>query len=338
MLAGFICVIIIIVNLVKGYYNKKGGSNMNTTTTHTNTNVGSLKSDMSNLKLLILAAGNGTRVLPFSAFIPKEMIPVPHDGMLVPAFIDLILKAVDAGALIDNIRVITSEDKIPIFKHDFSGIAQSLEGKKGKEKFLNILKKIPILPDHAYIIQDGPYGNGTPYISALEQGFITDDDWVLYMYPDDLFLCDGNNDIKQMINACMKYQGGIFATKRVADDSEYDKYGFVDGEVIPYTGGKVLRVNKIIEKPGKTKAPSDLASVSGYILPPGFSNHHINRYKEHLELLNSNASSIGEFMIQPSMQDAIVNHYKFYAIKIDGDYFDTGNYQGFKHLWSSDRN
>ena len=288
--------------------------------------------------LIIPCAGNGTRLLPFSLSAPKEFMPVPNSGLTVPAVLDLIWKASDAGILAENIILVVSEEKLPKFREFFQtnreAFAEELAA-KGKVKFSEAVQKIPLFKDEQFIVQNGPYGNATPLTSVANQlsGELSSFKQILYMFPDDLFTETGeDNDIAQMLAAGEKYSGGIFATKRVLSDEEYDKYGIVDGNSVAHTSGKVLKVNSIIEKPGKENATSDLASVSGYLLPIElfvFAQNKLARF---------DALTGEEFMIQPVIQDMINGGYDFFAVKIDGEYHDTGNFADFAKLWESVQN
>ena len=289
---------------------------------------------MKNIKVIIPCAGNGTRDLPFSAFIPKELIPVPADGGYVKSAVhELVDKVIEAGVPFENIFLVVSQDKYDLFKKVFSdrygGLIKELYS-KGKNDFARIVEKIPIFSEDQLIIQEGVYGNATPLYAARK--VVHKDDYILYLYPDDLFLTDKESDIQQMLAAHQKYGGGIFAAKRVVSDDEYDKYGFVDGDLVRGSGGKIMEVKTIVEKPGKEKAPSDFASVSGYLLPPGTIDRVVSA---HDKIKFVNGEQDGEFMLQPIIQAGIDEGDKYHAIKVDGDYHDTGNYADYANLWSA---
>ena len=288
---------------------------------------------MKNIKVIIPCAGNGTRDLPFSAFIPKELIPVPADGGYVKSAVhDLVDKVVESGIPFENIFLVVSQDKYDLFKKVFSdryeGMIKELYS-NGKNDFARIVEKIPIFSEDQLIIQEeGVYGNATPLYAV--RNVVRKNDYILYLYPDDLFLTKKESDIQQMLAAHQKYGGGIFAAKRVLSDGEYDKYGFVDGELVRGSGGKIMEVKTIVEKPGKEKAPSDFASVSGYLFVPGTIDRIIVAHDEFVT-----EEQDGEFMLQPIVQAGIDDGDQYYAIKIDGDYHDTGNHDDYANLWSA---
>ncbi|MDO4902306.1 MAG: sugar phosphate nucleotidyltransferase [bacterium] len=280
----------------------------------------------SEIVMVIPCAGNGTRQSSWSSRIAKELIPVPSNGFTKAAVHDLIDKALKAGIILENIFLVISDEKDDI-KNYFQKDTRRLEAElrdKGKEKFAQSVEEIPFIPDEQFILQSGPYGNATPLDSAAKK--IGTARWILYMFPDDLFLTDGKNDIEQMIEAHEKTGGSIFATKRVIMDKEYDQYGIVDGRAVEGTGGKLVEVSTIIEKPGKAAAPSDLASVSGFIFDPIM--------WQIVEEETSRFNSAEENMIQPMIQQAIDHGWPFFAVKIDGNYHDTGNHADYAKLWA----
>lgn len=337
------------------------------------------KIDVSKVKLVIAAAGKGTRMLPATAFIPKEFLPVPIEGFAIPVILAQVLNAMEAGILFDNIRIVISDDKREAFEKAFNGphddLIAELE-KSGKVEFATALKRIPKLTSRTLVLQDGPYGNGTPllnsvsrvishaarnlandiiqneqagspinivklyenYKSSLTVNFIEPDDWVFYSYADDLFLGD-DSDFKQMIAAAEKYDCSIFAAKRVEKDSDYDRFGIVAGDIISGTSGKAINVKKIVEKPGAENAPSDFASVSSYLFAP--KPAWLDNYLTIIDAIKAeythHSEDSGEFMIQPAIQAMIDNNPapegNIIALKLNGEYHDTGNPEAFAKIW-----
>ena len=166
------------------------------------------------------------------------------------------------------------------------------------------------MANFVYVRQKGPYGNATPLLSAAH---LIGDEPFIYKWADDFFTPEANST-KQMIQAYEKYGGGVFACKRATNDKEYDSYGFAAGDVIE---DGVLKMSKIVEKPGKDNAPSELASVSNYLLPG-----EVMRYVERAV----NDHSEGEFTFQPFVQQMIDDGHSFYAKEIENaEFHDTGN-------------
>jgi UTP--glucose-1-phosphate uridylyltransferase len=161
-----------------------------------------------------------------------------------------------------------------------------------------------------YVRQKGPYGNATPIACAAH---LLGNDPFIYTFADDFFVASPGRT-QQLINTYEEHGGSVFACKTVTEDAEYDRYGIVSGaEIVP----GLRKVESVVEKPGKTDAPSNLASVSGYLLTP-----EIFSYIEKA----SSAHQSGELMIQPIMQTMINDGYAFYAKEIQsGTYYDTGD-------------
>ena len=259
-------------------------------------------------KAVIAAAGFGTRFLPQTKAMPKEMLPLIDK----PIIQYIVEELVEAG--IQDIVIVTGYHKRSIEDH-FDDISEDLRQnllQGGKDNILETVQRISNLANFAYIRQKGPYGNATPILNAAH---LIGDEPFIYTFADD-FVVAKPSRFKQMIAAYEQTGGSIFACIKVRKDEDYGRYGIVAGEPTEERG--LLKMTSIIEKPGKDKAPSDLASVSGYILDPGLFAY-LQRAKEHLVPGE-------EFIQQPSIQQMIDDGHAAYALEIqDGTYYDTGN-------------
>ena len=118
-----------------------------------------------------------------------------------------------------------------------------------------------------------------------------------------------------MIAASQELDGAVLSCKKIVDDAEFDRYGVVAGQQL---SDSVIKMSNIVEKPGKANAPSDLASVSSYILPGEFFSY-LEHAKEHFD-------GHGEFTVQPIMQRMIDDNHAFFGVEItNGTYYDTGD-------------
>jgi UTP--glucose-1-phosphate uridylyltransferase len=107
----------------------------------------------------------------------------------------------------------------------------------------------------------------------------------------------------------------VLACKTATSDDEYSRYGFVQGDILE---GSVMAMHKVIEKPGKANAPSDLATVSSYLIMPEF--------LPYLQRASDDFNGEGEFTFQPIFQQMIDDGHKFFARQItNGKYYDTGD-------------
>jgi UTP--glucose-1-phosphate uridylyltransferase len=258
-------------------------------------------------KAVIAAAGFGTRFLPQTKAMPKEMLPLVDK----PIIQYIVEELVEAG--IEDIVIVTGYHKRSIEDH-FDTISGDLrlnleQGKK--TDLLNETEAISELANFAYIRQKGVYGTGTPVLNA--QPLIGNEPFI-YTFADDLIMASPSS-FRQMIDAYERTGSSILSCVSVRKDEEYDKYGIVAGE---WAEDGLMKVSEIIEKPGKERAPSNLASVSGYILTP-----EIFPYLEaHKSLLQTGE----EFFIPYAMQAMISDGHEMFACEIkNGKFCDTGN-------------
>ena len=260
-------------------------------------------------KAVIAAAGFGTRFLPQTKAMPKEMLPLIDK----PIIQYVVEELVEAG--IKDIIIVGNANKRAIEDH-FDEPSEELlnnlrAGGEKKAPLIDQIKSIASMANFVYVRQKGPYGNATPILCAMH---LLGDEPFIYTWADDFFVASPNS-AKQMITAYAKYGGSVLSCKTVTDDSEYDRYGIAGG--VEQEAG-VLKVNGIIEKPGKDRAPSSMASVSGFLLTP--------EILPYLRQIQAEYDGQGELMIQPAIQKMIDNGYGVYAKEIqNGKYYDTGD-------------
>jgi UTP--glucose-1-phosphate uridylyltransferase len=259
-------------------------------------------------KAVIAAAGFGTRFLPFTKAMPKEMLPLVDK----PIIQNIVEELVDAG--IEDIVIVTGYHKRSIedhFDHMSTDLRTNLKN-GGKQELLDKTKQISDLANFAYVRQKGPYGTGTPLLNAAH---LIGDEPFIYTFADD-FVRATPGRFKQLIDVYTERGGSVLTCVRRDGDEDYKRYGYVAGsEVKP----GLLDMTTIIEKPGnREKAPSDLAAVSGYVLEPAI--------LDYLQTQRQQYDAQGEFMIQEAMQRMIDDGLHMYACEIaDGTYYDTGN-------------
>ncbi len=258
-------------------------------------------------KAVIAAAGFGTRFLPQTKAMPKEMLPLV-DKPIVQYIVE---ELVDAG--IEDIIIVTGYHKRSIEDHfdEMSADLRNNLDKPGKEDLLEQTSGISDLANFVYIRQKGPYGNATPVMNAEH---LVSGEPFIYTFADDFFVASPSR-FKQMIQRYEKTGSSILPCMRIQDDKDYDKYGVVAGEELE---PGVLDMKTIVEKPGKDSAPSNLASVTGYLLTPD-----IFPYLKHAR---SQLQPGKEFIIQTAMQQMIEDAHQMLAVEItNGHYYDTGN-------------
>jgi UTP--glucose-1-phosphate uridylyltransferase len=260
-------------------------------------------------KAVIAAAGFGTRFLPQTKAMPKEMLPLVDK----PIIQYVVEELVEAG--IEDIIIVTGYSKRSIEDH-FDQASQDLlanlkHGGASKEPLLKQVEAISNLANFSYVRQKGPYGTATPVMNAAH---LIGNEPFIYTFADDFFVASPGRT-KQLIDVYKEYGGSVLACRRAITDEDYDRYGFVAGEAVQE---HILKVNQIIEKPGKAEAPSDLASVSGYLLTP--------QVFDYIEQVQKHLPQGQEFYIQPAMQAMIDNDLPFFACEVqNATYHDTGN-------------
>ncbi len=258
-------------------------------------------------KAVIAAAGFGTRFLPQTKAMPKEMLPLV-DKPIVQYIVEELV-----GAGIEDIIIVTGYHKRSIEDH-FDGMSTDLRNnlnKPGKEELLEQTNMISDLANFIYIRQKGPYGNATPVLNAEH---LVSDEPFIYTFADDFFVASPSR-FQQMISKYQETGSSVLPCMRIHDDANYKKYGVVAGSQIK---PGVIDMKTIIEKPGKKDAPSDLASVTGYLLTPDIFPY-LREAKDEL-------AAGKEFMIQAAMQKMINDNHQMLALEIkNGHYYDTGN-------------
>ncbi len=253
-------------------------------------------------KVIIPVAGYGTRFLPVTKAMPKEMLPIIDK----PVIQYIVEEAVASG--ITDVILVTSHTKRPVEDHfDDNFELESWLTKKGKKKELKEIKRISKLANFIYVRQKGPYGNATPVLNARD---IIGDEPFAVIFGDDVFACKRPR-LRQMLDVYEEYEKPVIAALKT-DTAGTKKYGIIDHGKKIRKG--VYEVKSVIEKPGPKKAPSRLASIGGYVLPPD-----VFRYAEKLKPGHG-----GEYILLDAIS-AMMKKTGLMAAEIEGEYFDTGS-------------
>lgn len=262
-------------------------------------------------KAIIAAAGFGTRFLPQTKAMPKEMLPLIDKPIIQYVVEELVSAGVKDIIIVGSSNKRAIEDHFDVPSEDL--LANLRAGGEKKQPYIDELHKVSDLANFIYVRQKGPYGNATPLACAAH--LINEDEPFFYTFADDFFVATPSR-FSQMMEVYNQHQKPVLTCKSVVDDDEYDRYGIVAGEEL---GDGLLKMSHIVEKPGKDNAPSNMASVSSYLLEGKFFNY-IDRAKENYD------ENSGEFNLQPIMQQMIDEGHEYLATEIkDGRYYDTGN-------------
>lgn len=256
-------------------------------------------------KAIIPAAGLGTRFLPATKAMPKEMLPIVDK----PTIQYIVEEAVESG--IEDIIIVTGKGKRAIedhFDNSFELEQNLLE--KQKYELLNEVQKSSKMVDIHYIRQKEPKGLGHAIWCARK--FIGNEPFAVLL-GDDIVRAD-KPCLKQMMEQYEYYRASIIGVKHVSDE-EVSRYGIVDGFELEEG---VYKINHLVEKPKKAEAPSNLAIMGRYILTPRV-----------FEILNNQTPGAGG-EIQLTDGIAELNHYEsVYAYEFNGTRYDVGEKMGF---------
>lgn len=256
-------------------------------------------------KVIIPAAGLGTRFLPATKAQPKEMLPIVDK----PTIQYIIEEAVASG--ITDIIIITGRGKRSIEDHfDKSYELESTLADKGKWEELEEIQSISNLANIHYIRQKEPLGLGHAVLCA--RSFIGDSPFAV-MLGDDLI--DSNIPcLKQLIASYEEFSSPILGVQRV-NREDTGKYGIVQNAP---QNGPCHRVKGLVEKPEPSHAPSDLAIMGRYVLTP-----EIFTYLENL-----GPGAGGEYQLTDAINQYSTEH-PVYAHEFVGERYDIGDKFGF---------
>lgn len=260
-------------------------------------------------KAVIAAAGFGTRFLPQTKAMPKEMLPIVDK----PVIQYVVEELVEAG--IEDIIIVTGYSKRSIedhFDNPSQDLIANLElGGPKKAALLEDVKAVANLANFVYVRQKGPYGNGTPMLNAEH---LIGDEPFIYTWSDD-FIKASPSRFKQLIDAYDEFGCSVMASIRVKDERDYDRYGFAGGNELR---NGLIDVDKLIEKPGKLEAPSDLATVSGYLFTSDIFAH-LHRAQDNLKEGN-------ELWYNDALKTMLADGHRVLACEVqNGKYYDAGN-------------
>lgn len=260
-------------------------------------------------KAVFPVGGLGTRFLPATKSIPKEMLPVATKPLIQYAFEE----AVQAG--IKEFIFITGRNKSAInnhFDHAFE-LQSVLSGDEKEDILAEVRDWIPQSGQIVFVPQREPKGLGHAVWCA--RNLIEEGEHFAVLLADEMVLNPENGLLKQMVTAHENVGGNIIAAGSVPCD-QVSKYGILDPE---NENGNIFKIRGMVEKPSPQNAPSNLSITGRYIL-----NARIFDY------LDRGIVSIGdEVQLTDSMLAMLNDGEKFYGLKFDGRRFDCGNRLGF---------
>jgi len=255
-------------------------------------------------KAIIAAAGLGTRFLPQTKAMPKEMLPI-IDRPVIQLIVE---EAVAAG--VTEIIIVTGSTKRAIEDHfDRSDELERELREKGKDEKADEIARIANLANFVYVRQKGePKGNARPVLNA--QHLIDDDEPFFVFFADDFFRSKVPR-AKQLLEAYEKTGKSVITLIEV-DPKDADKYGMA--AIDTKLDANTFELTQLVEKPGEKKTPSNFASVGGYLLTPDI-----------LPIIaQEKPDRNGEITLAESINE-LAQQDKVYGRFVEGIWHDTGD-------------
>lgn len=256
-------------------------------------------------KAVFPVAGLGTRFLPVTKDIPKEMMPL-IDRPLIHYGVD---EAVASGC--KEIIFVSGTGKETIFQYfqHSSELEDHLIG-TGKEEMAEQLKKIPELAKFRYTLQDKPLGLGHAVLCAEK---FCKDEYFGLLLPDDVMLAEPTV-LAQLESVREKYNGSVLSLEEV-NEEDTSRYGIVDAEEVE---PGIYKVKGLVEKPDPKDAPSNLAIMGRYVLSPSIFKH----------LKGIKRGSGGEYQLTDAIA-SMLEEEPVYALLYKGRRLDCGVREGW---------
>ncbi len=256
-------------------------------------------------KAIIPAAGLGTRFLPATKAMPKEMLPIVDK----PTIQYIVEEAIASG--IEDIIIVTGKGKRAIEDHfDFAPELEQNLLEKGKTDLLDKVRYSTNLADIHYIRQKEPKGLGHAVWCA--RNFIGDEPFAVLL-GDDIVQSE-TPCLKQLINIYEETHSSVIGVQKVPME-ETNRYGIIDPS---QQNGRRYQVNNLVEKPAQGTAPSDLAIMGRYVLTPEI----------FMFLDKQQTGAGGEIQLTDAIQ-ALNQIQRVFAYDFEGKRFDVGEKIGF---------
>jgi UTP--glucose-1-phosphate uridylyltransferase len=261
-------------------------------------------------KAVLPAAGLGTRFLPATKALPKEMLPVV-DKPLIQYVVEECL-----ASGIENIIIVTGRGKNAIEDHfDSSPELERFLQSKGKDGQVELVRSISNMVHFSYTRQKEPLGLGHAVLAARE--LVGDEPFAVLL--GDVIIPGENPATRQLVEVYEQTGIGTIAVEEVPHDKT-SLYGIVDyaPENRGSWGGKLLRVKDMVEKPSPAEAPSNLAVTGRYVLPP-----------EAFDCLERTPPGRGgEIQLTDALR-LLAGEKGLYALVYEGKSYDAGDKLGF---------
>jgi len=259
-------------------------------------------------KCLFPAAGYGTRFLPVTKAVPKEMLPILTKPLLQYG----VEEVLSSG--ITNMAIVTGRGKRAIEDHFDNALELEIQLRDTlKEHYLNGINEIINKSTFTYVRQKQMLGLGHAILTG--EALIGDEPFAVVL-ADDLCDCDENGVISQLIEIYKQYKCSVVAIEEIPMDQS-KKYGIIAGNLID-NSTDTYKVTEMIEKPDENNAPSNMAIIGRYILTPDIFSI-IKKIKPDKN---------GEIQITDAL-NIQAKRGKVMALKFKGRRFDCGSIKGY---------
>ena len=256
-------------------------------------------------KVVFPAAGLGTRILPATAVLPKELLPI-LDKPIIQYGVE---EALASG--LNEIIMVSSPGKTMLEDHfDRHPELEEILERRGKSALLDGLREVSKRMDLSTVFQDEPLGLGHAVLLSRE---LVDGEPFAVVLSDDVIDADPPA-LQQMLTVFRDVAGPVLLVERVPRDA-VSRYGIIAGESL---GGGVYRVDGLVEKPSAEDAPSDLAIIGRYLLTPDI--YHA--------LEETEADAGGEIQLTDGLRRLLETR-PIHAVVLDGIRQDAGNKLGY---------
>jgi len=255
-------------------------------------------------KAVLPVAGLGTRFLPATIAMPKEMLPLVDK----PVIQYLVEEAAQAG--LKEMIMVTGRTKRAIEDHfDYSFELEHTLKQKGKTELLEKVKEASKLAQFIYIRQKEPRGDGDAILCAEN---IVGQEPFAVLFGDDLVTDCKKSCIEQLLDVYERYQDPVIAVAEVPKD-KVNQFGVIKGEEIE---PGIFQIQELVEKPAVDKAPSNLAIVGKYIMTPDIFGY-IKK--------STPSASDGEIRLADGLIERLKDKRPVYALKFTGTWYSTGH-------------
>lgn len=261
-------------------------------------------------KAVIPAAGLGTRFLPATKALAKEMLPIVD----IPTIQYIIEEAVASG--IEEVLVITNSNKHAMENHfDVNYELEERLKASGKDKQVKLIRDIADLANIYYIRQREPKGLGHAILCA--KTFIGEEPFAVLLGDDVVVNKNSKPALKQLIDAYEQTKSSVVGVQTVAKE-DVCKYGIVELDRMHSHEGRLVKLSSMVEKPEIDKSPSQMAVLGRYVLTP-----------EIFELLETQESGAGGEVQLTDAIKRLMDRQAVYAYDFEGVRYDVGDKFGF---------